>query len=88
MPDGVPMKLRSYLEQEKIKPAEFAARCAVPISTITRLLAGKRKPGIDLMTAIHRASAGVVTPNDFLPDDDGAGQGVSVALRAEVEGQA
>lgn len=63
------MKLSRYLETHRTSPAEFARRLGMPASTITRLLAGERSPGLALLQTIHVATRGSVTPNDFLPDD-------------------
>ena len=61
------MKLDAYLKREQITPSEFATRMGKPASTVTRLLNGERSATMDLLEAIHLASRGAVTPNDFLP---------------------
>jgi transcriptional regulator with XRE-family HTH domain len=60
------MKLGDYLKREGMTATEFARKCELPPSTITRLLAGDRSPRLELLRVIHRVSDGEVTPNDFL----------------------
>jgi transcriptional regulator with XRE-family HTH domain len=62
------MKLAEYLQQEKISPAQFAAKLSKPASTISRVLKEQRTPTLDLMDAIAKETNGAVTPNDFLSD--------------------
>ena len=71
------MTLEQYLKQHDQTPTEFARQHAFPPSTITRLLAGERAPGFELLTRIHVATGGAVTPNDFLPS------GMALSDRAE-----
>jgi len=63
------MTLDRYIEAHRLTPSGFARSLPVQPSTITRLLAGKRSPSFDLLTAICVATGGQVTPNDFLPDE-------------------
>lgn len=63
------MKLATYLDREGISPTEFARRCGKPPSTISRLLAGSRDPGLGLLRDIMTITNGEVTPNDFLEAD-------------------
>lgn len=69
----VVMTLPEYLAANKLTPAEFAARMRKPVSTVTRLLNGERKPGYELLQAVVEATNGAVQPNDFfhLPNNNG-----------------
>jgi predicted transcriptional regulator len=60
------MTLETYLDEKKLSPTEFAGRCGVPPSTITRLLARERSPGFSLLVKIYDVTGGLVSPNDFL----------------------
>jgi transcriptional regulator with XRE-family HTH domain len=60
------MKLSTYLAENKLSPAQFAAKLNKPASTISRLIKGEREPGIVLLREISEATNGAVTPNDFL----------------------
>ncbi len=62
------MTLADYLTTQNLTPTEFARRSELPPSTVTRLLAGDRSPRLDLLKRIHKATAGQVTPNDFLTE--------------------
>ena len=62
------MDLQTYLDRESLSPSQFADRMGKSASTITRVLNGTRKPGLDLLIEIMEASGGAVTPNDFVPD--------------------
>jgi transcriptional regulator with XRE-family HTH domain len=66
------MKLATYLEREGLSPTEFARRCGKPPSTISRLLAGSRDPGLGLLRDIMAITNGEVMPNDFLEHEDTA----------------
>jgi transcriptional regulator with XRE-family HTH domain len=61
----VRMTLTEYLSAHKLSPADFAGRMGKPVSTVTRLLNGERKPGSELLQAILDATNGEVLPNDF-----------------------
>jgi transcriptional regulator with XRE-family HTH domain len=60
------MRLETYLAENGLKPAEFAARMGKPASTVSRVLRGEREPSMALLRAIKLATNGAVTPNDFL----------------------
>jgi len=62
-----PMTLQEYLSQNEIPPSRLADKAGVPASTISRILSGDRKPGLEVMKKIMAATDGNVTPNDFLP---------------------
>lgn len=59
-------KLAAWLEREGIKMYVFAARVGVGPSTITRLLNGDRKPGLELAGRIFAETGGDVTQNDWI----------------------
>jgi transcriptional regulator with XRE-family HTH domain len=60
------MELSEYIKAQGLTPSGFAEQIGVPASTITRVMAGHRKPGFELLEKIHAATNGVVEPNDFL----------------------
>ncbi|RYE81114.1 MAG: XRE family transcriptional regulator [Hyphomicrobiales bacterium] len=60
------MNLASYLAQNKLKPAQFAEKCGVPASTISRLLSGERRPLFDTVVKISNATGGEVALSDFV----------------------
>jgi DNA-binding transcriptional regulator YiaG len=60
------MKLAEYLTKEKMRPAHFAVRLGVPVSTVTRWLNGERTPSLASMATITKATKGRVTSKDFL----------------------
>lgn len=62
------MKLETYLTENKIKPATFAASLDVAPSTITRIIRGERTPRIDLIAKIQTATGGKVTVHDFMAE--------------------
>lgn len=59
------MKLATYLSENKISPSAFATSIGVEPSTITRILRGERRPGIDLMLKIKAATSGRVDVEDM-----------------------
>jgi len=60
------MKLSTYLEQEGLSAAAFAARLGVPASTVTRIMRGERTPRLETARKIEAATGGAVTGSDFL----------------------
>lgn len=58
------MKLDRYLKKEKLSSGEFAAKIGVAAWTVERYIAG-RVPDPKIVEAIHAATHGKVTPNDF-----------------------
>ena len=60
------MTLHEYLAQNAQRPADFARGLGVSAATISRVLNGRVVPRRELMTAIHAATGGRVTPNDLL----------------------
>lgn len=61
------MKLSDYISDKQTTASRFAGEVGVPVSTITRLLRGERRPGIDLIARITSATNGAVTAEDFFP---------------------
>ena len=65
------MTLNEYLEiakDENGKPlsdAAFGMLCSMSQSQVSRLRNSKSKPSFEAMQAIHAASGGKVTPNDW-----------------------
>lgn len=60
------MKLDTYIRETGTTEAELAARAGVSQPTVNRLRNGKGNHSLAILHAIHRATEGVVTPNDFL----------------------
>lgn len=61
------MNLATYLESQKIKPAQFAALIGVPASTISRILRGDREPRLSTAQKISQATGGKVSLSDLVP---------------------
>ncbi len=59
------MKLRNWLDQEKIDNAAFGRRIGRTAEAVRRYVAGDRIPDKETMTSIVTATSGAVTPNDF-----------------------
>lgn len=70
LPGGVAtaggMKLSDYLVTQQLGPAEFARQIGVGRMTVHRYIRGERFPRPEVLQRIHHATAGQVTPNDFL----------------------
>ena len=60
------MTLADFLQTENMTQSQLAARLSVSVSTVTRILNGKRGPGFELMREIANVTDGRVTPNDFV----------------------
>lgn len=58
------MTIEKYLEQKKIRSFDFAKKIGVAPFTLERYVAG-RIPVAEIVVAIHKATDGNVTPNDF-----------------------
>ena len=70
------MKLKDYLEESQETFTAFAERADLTLSTVQRAAMGKVVPSPATMKAIHLATDGAVTPNDFF---DGLGTEVGAA---------
>lgn len=66
------MKLSAYLKAEGLSPTAFARRVGVNQSTIARLVSGQRGASMSLIARIKDATNGVVTADDFLPQQEPA----------------
>ena len=64
------MNLDTYLRQNEMTEAAFAAKIGIGQSAVHRLRKGGRVPSQDTMHAIHEATGGQVTAAEFygLPD--------------------
>lgn len=60
------MKLAEYLQAHRITRAAFGARVGVTHGAVSKWCGGAR-PDWPQMLAIHDATGGAVTPNDWLP---------------------
>jgi transcriptional regulator with XRE-family HTH domain len=72
------MRLADYLEKTETKPSQFAEKAGLAPSTVTRLLNGERKPGLDVLEKIAAASEGNVKAEDFF---SGTAQAPAVAAQ-------
>lgn len=63
------MDLDSYLSQEDLSNADFAALIEVDPSSVWRFRNGARIPRRDTMMKIVDATGGAVTANDFFRED-------------------
>lgn len=63
------MRLADYIADRGLKRIEFARAVGVSPSHLSHLCSGDGWPGRDVAMRIRRATAGAVTPDDFLPDD-------------------
>jgi DNA-binding transcriptional regulator YdaS (Cro superfamily) len=68
------MKLSAYLEAEKLKPADFAAKLGVHSETVRLWLKGSSRPSNPQYDAIERATGGQVRPDDFRPSGGHPGE--------------
>lgn len=60
------MDLKTYLEAEKVRQAEFAEQVDTTPATISRLAAGTMKPALELAHRIERATKGKVPTETWL----------------------
>jgi transcriptional regulator with XRE-family HTH domain len=60
------MTLDQYLLVNAVTNAEFAERIGCDRTTVSRLRRGITRPEWELVEAIVKATAGAVSPNDFL----------------------
>lgn len=61
------MTLTEYLKEHDLSPARFAADLAVSPSAVTRWIRGERRPDLESLAAIEKATKGKVGLADFLP---------------------
>lgn len=59
------MKLAAYLEETKEKQRDFASRVQTTDATVSRLLTGTLRPGLDLALRIEAATDGKVPPREW-----------------------
>lgn len=78
------MKLAAYLELRNMRDADFAALVGVSVSAVQFWRTGGRMPRKAQMQSIFEATAGAVTPNDFLPFRyDGQSESAPVSTRPQ-----
>jgi transcriptional regulator with XRE-family HTH domain len=64
------MKLAEYLRREDMTGEQLAAKAGMPSSTISRILNGRRRPGLQVMQRIARATGYRVSAlEDFVPEE-------------------
>jgi transcriptional regulator with XRE-family HTH domain len=80
------MKLAEYLRREEMTGEQLAVMAGMPSSTISRILNGRRRPGLDVMQRIARATGYRVSAlEDFVPEEpssDGGGASTPGIIRA------
>lgn len=69
------MKLQTYLSRYQRTATWLAGETGLSIGFITRLMPSddgppERRPSLDTIARIHRATDGQVTANDWLEDND------------------
>lgn len=57
--------LAAHLAEAKLTHEQFAKRVRVARVTITRILAGDRRPSLTLALRIEKVTGGKVAPGDF-----------------------
>lgn len=62
------MKLKAYLDKEKVAVAAFATDIGVSAQAVHRYLADERVPHRKVMLKIQAATKGAVAPNDFFAE--------------------
>lgn len=61
------MKLRQYLDKEKITVAEFSRRCKIHPNHMFNIINGSRRPSLDLARRIQENSANKVQVDELVP---------------------
>ena len=61
------MKLNEYLLKERMNPSEFACKCGISVTTIYRILKGK-KSYLNTARKIERNTKKLVTVEELLGD--------------------
>ena len=61
------MKLGTYLSENGITHADFAARIGTSQAAVTRYVLEQRTPRPDVISRIMSITSGEVTANDFMP---------------------
>jgi hypothetical protein len=62
----ISMTLDEYMREQRLTNSEFGRRINVAAETVRRYRIGERWPDREQMQLIVDATAGAVTPNDFL----------------------
>jgi transcriptional regulator with XRE-family HTH domain len=66
------MDLRTYLEKQKLSPAQFAEKIGVHRTSVIRFRDRTRKPDLDTIQKIHEVTKGRVTAKDFFQPSEAA----------------
>lgn len=64
------MTLNEYLKLHGLSDGDFADLVKRERTTVMRWRKGATRPDWEALEAIHEASGGAVTPNDFFPPDE------------------
>lgn len=64
------MKLAKYLETKNLTQTAFAAKVGVTQVAMNRYVRGERTPSVEIIAAIHKATKGAVTLNDWVKVDE------------------
>ena len=61
------MKLREYLQEQKISQRELARRLSISYSYIYMIMSGTRRPSVDVAREIVKMTNNEVTLDELLP---------------------
>ena len=63
------MKLKEYLDMMGIKYTAFTERAGISRNTLYNLMAGKRRPSLELAVEIEKLTDGKVSPRDWIDEN-------------------
>ncbi len=63
-------KLKIYIKQEEKSQQEFSRILGVTPNTLSSLIKGKSMPSLKLAYKIEKATGGLVTLYDWIPEDE------------------
>lgn len=59
------MTLAEYIKREQITQRSLAKSAGVSESLVRHIMTGRKRPSLDTMIRLSKATNGEVTPNDF-----------------------
>lgn len=68
------MKLKKYLRKHKIIYRSFAQELGIAEQSLKTIMAGIRRPGLDLCLKIQKLTNGEITPQQLVEDFEKASQ--------------
>jgi hypothetical protein len=63
------MKIKTYLDSVSILPSDFAKKCQMSKTCLSRYINGKRVPTLQIYLDMKIASKGKITEFDYILDD-------------------